>query len=55
MRKLILAYAGDFAEYPMGGVLEYTKNFARYAPVELYCVGITTDPDCPCASGQPCA
>ena len=45
MRKLILAYAGDFADYPMGGVLEYTKNFARYAPVELYCVGITTDPD----------
>ncbi|MCS7209739.1 MAG: glycosyltransferase [Fimbriimonadales bacterium] len=47
MRKLILAYAGDFAEYPMGGVLEYTKNFARYAPVELYCVGITTDPRLP--------
>jgi hypothetical protein len=47
MRKLIVAYAGDFAEYPMGGVLEYTKNFARYAPVELYCVGITTDPNLP--------
>lgn len=47
MRKLVLAYAGDFAEYPMGGVLEYTKNFSRYAPVELYCVGITTDPDLP--------
>jgi hypothetical protein len=47
MRKLILAYAGDFAKYPMGGVLEYTKNFARYAPVELYCVGITTNPDLP--------
>ncbi|MCX7993043.1 MAG: glycosyltransferase [Fimbriimonadales bacterium] len=47
MRKLILAYAGDFAEYPMGGVLEYTKNFSRYAPVELYCVGITTDPELP--------
>ncbi|BCW94978.1 MAG: glycosyltransferase family 4 protein [Fimbriimonadales bacterium] len=47
MRKLIVAYAGDFAEYPMGGVLEYTKNFARYAPVELYCVGITTNPDLP--------
>ncbi|MCS7300258.1 MAG: glycosyltransferase family 4 protein, partial [Fimbriimonadales bacterium] len=47
MRKLIVAYAGDFAEYPMGGVLEYTKNFSRYAPVELYCVGITTDPALP--------
>lgn len=47
MRKLIVAYAGDFAEYPMGGVLEYTKNFSRYAPVELYCVGITTNPDLP--------
>lgn len=47
MRKLIVAYAGDFAEYPMGGVLEYTKNFARYAPVEVYCVGITTNPDLP--------
>jgi len=47
MCKLILVYAGDFAEYPMGGVLEYTKNFARYAPVELYCVGITTDPHLP--------
>lgn len=47
MRKLVLAYAGDFAEYPMGGVLEYTKNFSRYAPVELYCVGVTTDPTMP--------
>lgn len=47
MRKLIVAYAGDFADYPMGGVLEYTKNFSRYAPVELYCVGITTDPAIP--------
>ncbi|MDW8106785.1 MAG: glycosyltransferase family 4 protein [Armatimonadota bacterium] len=47
MRRLILVYAGDFAEYPMGGVLEYTKNFARYAPVELYCVGITTNPTQP--------
>lgn len=47
MRKLIVAYAGDFADYPMGGVLEYTKNFSRYAPVELYCVGITTDPTMP--------
>ncbi|GIV08819.1 MAG: hypothetical protein KatS3mg019_0910 [Fimbriimonadales bacterium] len=47
MRKLILAYAGDFAEYPMGGVLEYTKNFSRYAPVELYCVGVTTNPSLP--------
>ncbi len=47
MRKVLLVYAGDFESYPMGGVLEYTKNFARYAPGALACVGITVDPNVP--------
>ncbi|MEN3002526.1 MAG: glycosyltransferase family 4 protein [Armatimonadota bacterium] len=44
MSRLVLIYSGDFQGYPMGGVLEYAKNFARYAPVEVYLVGLTLDP-----------
>ncbi len=47
MSRLVLIYSGDFRGYPMGGVLEYAKNFARYAPVEVYVVGLTTDPSQP--------
>ncbi|GBC92199.1 Mannosylfructose-phosphate synthase [bacterium HR15] len=43
----MLIYSGDFRSYPMGGVLEYAKNFARYAPVEVYVVGLTLDPSQP--------
>lgn len=46
MKELILIYAGDFETYPMGGVLEYVKNFARYLPeeIEISLVGITLNP-----------
>ncbi len=43
MSRLVLIYSGDFRGYPMGGVLEYAKNFARYAPVEVFIVGLTLD------------
>jgi len=45
MSRLVLIYSGDFRGYPMGGVLEYAKNFARYAPVEVYVVGLTLNPE----------
>jgi glycosyltransferase involved in cell wall biosynthesis len=47
MSRLVLIYSGDFRSYPMGGVLEYAKNFARYAPVEVYVVGLTLDREQP--------
>lgn len=49
MKKLLLIYGGDFETYPMGGVLEYVKNFARYMPeeVEISLVGLTLDPQVP--------
>jgi glycosyltransferase involved in cell wall biosynthesis len=56
MKKLLLIYGGDFETYPMGGVLEYVKNFARYfSPVdgghpegmEISLVGLTLDPQVP--------
>ncbi|CUU38330.1 Glycosyltransferase involved in cell wall bisynthesis [Armatimonadetes bacterium DC] len=47
MARLTLVYSGDFQGYPMGGVLEYVKNFARYAPVELRIVGLTLNPATP--------
>ncbi len=47
MRRLTLVYSGDFEGYPMGGVLEYAKNFARYAPVDLRIVGLTLNPALP--------
>jgi glycosyltransferase involved in cell wall biosynthesis len=47
MSRLVLIYSGDFRGYPMGGVLEYAKNFARYAPVEVYVVGLSLDPNQP--------
>lgn len=47
LRRLTLVYSGDFEGYPMGGVLEYAKNFARYAPVDLRIVGLTLDPQVP--------
>lgn len=45
MATLTLVYSGDFQSYPMGGVLEYVKNFARYAPVEVRLVGLTLNRD----------
>ncbi len=47
IQRLTLVYSGDFEGYPMGGVLEYAKNFARYAPVELRIVGLTLNPRVP--------
>jgi len=47
LSRLVLIYSGDFRGYPMGGVLEYAKNFARYAPVEVYVVGLSLNPDQP--------
>jgi glycosyltransferase involved in cell wall biosynthesis len=47
MSRLVLIYSGDFRSYPMGGVLEYAKNFAHYAPVEVYVVGLTLDREQP--------
>lgn len=49
MKKLLLIYGGDFETYPMGGVLEYVKNFARYIPddVEISLTGLTLNPEVP--------
>lgn len=47
MASLTLVYSGDFQSYPMGGVLEYVKNFARYAPIDVRLVGLTLNPTTP--------
>lgn len=49
MTKLVLIYGSDFQAYPMGGIVEYVKNFACYSPpdIELYLVGLTLTPSVP--------